>query len=151
MVSCVPSHSTNKSIDRRPLNRFFTSVIFHISDICLQWWLQAYWSHSSSCMYFNFGLLPIGGIPYLPPLFLIWKSPKTKSTIYKKNLFKEWFGLHFIECGWYLDCPKDCTPSSNFLFVKILSLKRLKKPLCLKVPKDQGIWLRRKVRKSLQP
>jgi hypothetical protein len=30
--------------------------------------------------------------------------------MYKKNLLKEWFGLHLTKCSWYLDYPKDCTP-----------------------------------------
>jgi hypothetical protein len=53
----------------------------------------------------------LGAIPYLPPLFLIWKDPKIDSSMYQKDLFKDWSTLHFIKCKWYLDCPKDYIPS----------------------------------------
>jgi hypothetical protein len=74
--------------------------------------------------------------------------------MYKKDLFKEWFGPHPIECGWYLDCPKDCTPSSKVSFHENFEpgfTKKALETLCLKVPKDQRIWLRRKGRKSSWP
>lgn len=72
--------------------------------------------------------------------------------MYKKDLPKDWFGPHPIECGWYLDCS--IIHLQRFLFVKILSLglqSRLQGPMCLKVPKNQGLPLRRKVKKSLRP
>jgi len=28
-----------------------------------------------------------------------------------KYILKDWSSSHFLDCGWYLDYPKDCTPS----------------------------------------
>jgi hypothetical protein len=30
-----------------------------------------------------------------------------------KDLFKDWLPNHLEGCGWYLECPKDCTPPSK--------------------------------------
>ncbi len=46
-------------------------------------------------------------------LFPYSERPKIYNNMYKKDLFKDWFGLHLTKCRWYFDCPKDCTPSSK--------------------------------------
>jgi hypothetical protein len=35
-----------------------------------------------------------------------------------KDLFKDWLFSHFIDCGWYLDYPKDYTPLSKIALHK---------------------------------
>jgi hypothetical protein len=40
--------------------------------------------------------------------------------MFHKDLFKDWLSSHFLDCGWYLECPKDCTPPLKiFLHEKI--------------------------------
>jgi hypothetical protein len=38
--------------------------------------------------------------------------------MFYKNLLKDWSSSHLVHCGWYLDYPKDNTPSSKILFQK---------------------------------
>ncbi len=74
--------------------------------------------------------------------------------MYRKDLLKDWSCPHLTKCGWYLDCPKDGTSSLEVSLCESFELgftRRLQRPLCLKVPKNQGMPLRRKVRRNLQP
>ncbi len=54
--------------------------------------------------------------------------------MYRKDLFKEWFGLHFTKCGWYLDYLEDYTPSSEVFLHESFELgftgKALETSLC---------------------
>lgn len=67
-------------------------------------------------MYFNFVLFPKGVILSLFPFFLIWIDPKVDNNMYHKDLLKDWSTIHLKQCGWYLDCPKDSTPTSKVSF-----------------------------------
>jgi hypothetical protein len=47
--------------------------------------------------------------------------------MYRKDLLKDWFGPHLIDCEWYFDWPKDCTPSSRVSLCEIFELGFTKK------------------------
>ncbi len=49
----------------------------------------------------------------MPSLLRIWCNPKAESTMYTKDLVKEWSSGHLKSCGWYLDCPTKNTPKSE--------------------------------------
>lgn len=42
--------------------------------------------------------------------------------MFHKILLKEWLPSHILECGWYLDCPKNNTPSSKIPLKENLEL-----------------------------
>ncbi len=48
-----------------------------------------------------------------PHLLKIWCDPKADNSIFYKNLLKNCSSLYLLDCGWYLDCPKDCTVTSK--------------------------------------
>jgi len=43
----------------------------------------------------------------------MWCNLKVESTMYRKDLLKEWLTTHFAFCEWYLDCPIDSTLESK--------------------------------------
>ncbi len=57
--------------------------------------------------YFFHVLLLTRAIEEILHLFHIWSHPKSDSSMYKKNLLKDWPSFHLQHCGWYLDCPPD--------------------------------------------
>jgi hypothetical protein len=50
----------------------------------------------------------------IPRLLEIWRDPKTNSTMYRKDMLKDWNFPHLLDCGWYLDCPNEITPPLEF-------------------------------------
>jgi hypothetical protein len=54
--------------------------------------------------------VPKGVIDELPHLFWIWQDPKADNTMYRKGLLKDWSLDHLEDYGWYIECPRDCTP-----------------------------------------
>jgi len=55
-----------------------------------------------------------GAIFKIPRFFEIWRDPKTGSTMYKKDMLRDWTFAHLSDCVWYLKCPKENTPTSKF-------------------------------------
>jgi hypothetical protein len=38
-------------------------------------------------------------------------DPKVDNIMFRKDLFKDWLAPHLLHCGWYLNYPKDNTPT----------------------------------------
>jgi hypothetical protein len=55
-----------------------------------------------------------GAIFEIPRLFKIWRDPKTYSTMYRKDMLKDWTSSHLLDCGWYLDYLKENAPPLEF-------------------------------------
>jgi hypothetical protein len=61
-------------------------------------------------------LLPRGAIDELPHLLQIWQDLKANSTMYRKDLLKDWLLDHLKDYIWYIEYPQDCTPTSEVVF-----------------------------------
>lgn len=61
--------------------------------------------------YFHNILLPKGVIDQMSNLFKVWQDLMINSTIFHKELFKDWLTPHLLDCGWYLECPKNSMPA----------------------------------------
>jgi hypothetical protein len=48
-----------------------------------------------------------GAIFKIPKLLAIWRDSKIDSTMYKKDMLRDWSSPHLLDCGWYLDYPKE--------------------------------------------
>jgi hypothetical protein len=55
-----------------------------------------------------------GAISEIPRLFEVWKDPKTNSTMYMKDILKDWTSTHLSDSTWYLDYLKDNIFPSEF-------------------------------------
>jgi hypothetical protein len=64
--------------------------------------------------YFHFVFSHKGAISKIPRLLEIWRNPKTNNIMYKKYMLRDWTSPHLLDCGWYLDYPKENTPPSEF-------------------------------------
>jgi hypothetical protein len=104
---------------RRPLNECSTSLPFasflyyiHYSPIFnadnRAWRIFYNLNLFVSCRYF-YHVLPMGVIDQLPPSLGFGAILKWKSTMFHKELLKDWNSLHLVNCGWYLNCLKDNT------------------------------------------
>ncbi len=84
--------------------------------------------------YFHFVLFWRGAISEIPKFLKIWKDPKIDSTMYMKDMLRNWTFPHLLDCGWYLDCLKENTPPLKFEIwekheLKDLELWRRKQPI----------------------
>jgi len=61
-------------------------------------------------------------------LLNIWCNPKIESTMYKKDLLKEWSNGQLASYGWYLDYPANSTPESKCELRENFEDIRLDKP-----------------------
>jgi hypothetical protein len=64
--------------------------------------------------YFHFVFFRKGAIFEIPRLFKIWRDPKIDNKMYKNNMLKDWSSPHFLDYGWYLNCPKENILPSKF-------------------------------------
>jgi hypothetical protein len=55
-----------------------------------------------------------GAIYEIQRLLEIWKDPRTNNTMYRKDILRDWTSPHLLDCGWYLDCPKENILPSKF-------------------------------------
>jgi hypothetical protein len=42
--------------------------------------------------------------------------------MFHKDLLKDWLSSHLLDYGWYLECPKDCSPSSEIALCEKINL-----------------------------
>lgn len=63
-----------------------------------------YWKHV---------LVPAGAVQDDLPFFLIWTDIATPSHIFTAHQLQLWSLPHLQSCAWYIECPKDKTPSSE--------------------------------------
>jgi hypothetical protein len=55
-----------------------------------------------------------GAISEIPRLLKIWRDPKIDSTMYKKDMLRDWSSPHFLDYGWYFNCLKENILPSEF-------------------------------------
>lgn len=65
------------------------------------------------CTCFKFVLFWRGATKEIPKLCKFWKDPKlTNNTMYKKDLWWDWVYAYLYDYPWFLDYPKNNTPTS---------------------------------------
>ncbi len=109
----VPSHSTNKSVEKKLLNGSSLGTCYFPQFLHFFWMvITSLLKSFLSLQVFQFWALSFRRDSLLATPFPYLEIPKIYN-MYKKDLLKDWFGPHLTKCGWYLDCPKDCTPFSE--------------------------------------
>ena len=75
--------------------------------------------------YFLYVLIPHKCVIGEPRFFPNWRDTGARySCMYTTKICLDWSLLHYEDCGWYLDCPKDAYPSTKKAIRQINDTKK---------------------------
>jgi hypothetical protein len=98
-------------------------------------------------MYFFHVLFLAKTIKEIPQLFHIWSNPKLDSSMYRKDILRDWPSFHLQHYGWYLDYSLDSIPIFERSLKEMFDPRFMDKLTSNETNKNEKIKKRRKKKK----